>query len=82
MRHTAVVLLLFTVLTVFACSSESGNPKVPAGAKSSGGRHAVIETDKGPIEIEFFAENNRRRWRISGCSPNTATTTASRSIAW
>jgi cyclophilin family peptidyl-prolyl cis-trans isomerase len=28
---------------------------VPAGAKSSGGKHAVIETDKGAIEIEFFA---------------------------
>jgi cyclophilin family peptidyl-prolyl cis-trans isomerase len=27
---------------------------VPAGAKSSGGKHATIETDKGPIEIEFF----------------------------
>jgi cyclophilin family peptidyl-prolyl cis-trans isomerase len=41
-----------------ACSSEpgSGNPKVPSGAKSSGGRHAVIETDKGPIEIEFFVD--------------------------
>lgn len=39
-----------------ACSTGSGNPKVPAGAKSSGGRHAVIETDKGPIEIEFFAD--------------------------
>jgi cyclophilin family peptidyl-prolyl cis-trans isomerase len=32
-----------------------GNPKVPAGAKSSGGMHAAIETDKGPITIEFFA---------------------------
>lgn len=32
----------------------SGNPKVPAGAKSSGGKHAVLETDKGNIEIEFF----------------------------
>jgi len=31
------------------------NPKVPAGAKSSGGLHATIETDKGAIEIEFFA---------------------------
>lgn len=31
------------------------NPKVPAGAKSSGGLHAVIETDKGAIELEFFA---------------------------
>jgi cyclophilin family peptidyl-prolyl cis-trans isomerase len=40
-----------------ACSSgEPGNPKVPAGAKSSGGRHAVIETDRGPIEIEFFVD--------------------------
>ena len=39
-----------------ACSSPPpGNPKVPAGAKSSGGMHAVIDTDKGPIEIEFFA---------------------------
>jgi cyclophilin family peptidyl-prolyl cis-trans isomerase len=37
------------------CSSAPGNPKVPAGAKSSGGMHAVIETDKGRIEIEFFA---------------------------
>jgi cyclophilin family peptidyl-prolyl cis-trans isomerase len=26
----------------------------PAGAKSSGGLHAVIETDKGPIELEFL----------------------------
>jgi cyclophilin family peptidyl-prolyl cis-trans isomerase len=31
------------------------NPKVPAGAKSSGGQHAVIDTDKGSITIEFFA---------------------------
>ena len=38
-----------------ACSSPPGNPKVPAGAKSSGGMHAAIVTDKGPIEIEFFA---------------------------
>src|SRR5262245_44684749 len=38
-----------------ACSS-SGNPKVPAGAKSSGGLHATIETDKGPIAIEFLPD--------------------------
>jgi cyclophilin family peptidyl-prolyl cis-trans isomerase len=31
-----------------------GNPKVPKGAKSSGGKHAVIETDKGAIEIELL----------------------------
>ena len=33
-----------------------GNPKVPAGAKSSGGRFAVIETDKGTIEIELLPQ--------------------------
>jgi cyclophilin family peptidyl-prolyl cis-trans isomerase len=37
------------------CMQPSGNPKVPAGAKSSGGLHSVIDTDKGAIEIEFFA---------------------------
>jgi len=37
-----------------------GNPKVPAGAKSSGGRHAVIETDKGAIEIEFFTAESAK----------------------
>src|SRR5919108_665157 len=43
------------LLCMVACSSPPGNPKVPAGAKSSGGQHATIETDKGPIQIEFFA---------------------------
>ena len=42
------------VLAMASCNSAPGNPKVPAGAKSSGGKHAVVETDKGPIEIEFF----------------------------
>ena len=37
------------------CSSPAGNPKVPVGAKSSGGTRAVIETDKGAIEIELLA---------------------------
>ena len=49
-RFLPGVILLF----VAACSSPSGNPKVPAGAKSSGGQHGVIETDKGPITIEFL----------------------------
>jgi Cyclophilin type peptidyl-prolyl cis-trans isomerase/CLD len=39
------------------CSSPPGNPKVPAGAKSSGGKHGVIETAKGTIEIEFFEKD-------------------------
>ena len=34
-----------------------GNPKVPAGAKSSGGLHAAIETAQGVIEIEFLPKD-------------------------
>ena len=56
-RAACVFGLLSTALAASACnSSNAGNPKVPAGAKSSGGMHAVIETDKGPITIEFFAK--------------------------
>jgi cyclophilin family peptidyl-prolyl cis-trans isomerase len=40
--------------------SSSGNREVPEGAKSSGGRHATIETDKGSIEIEFFETQQPR----------------------
>ena len=42
------------ILWTAGCSSSPGNPRVPAGATSSGGLHATIETDKGGIEIEFF----------------------------
>jgi hypothetical protein len=53
----AITALVSVAVTSSACSSpeRAANPKVPAGATSSGGRHAVIETDKGSIEIEFFA---------------------------
>jgi cyclophilin family peptidyl-prolyl cis-trans isomerase len=51
-----VVAFSLVSALVAGCSSSSGNPKVPAGAKSSGGKHAVIETDKGPIEIEFLED--------------------------
>jgi cyclophilin family peptidyl-prolyl cis-trans isomerase len=37
--------------------SGPGNAKVPAGAKSSGGLHAVIETDKGAIALELLASD-------------------------
>jgi cyclophilin family peptidyl-prolyl cis-trans isomerase len=47
-------LLCAALVCVAACTSPPGNPKVPAGAKSSGGMHGVIETDKGNIEIEFL----------------------------
>ena len=42
------------LLALAGCTPASGNPKVPAGAKSSGGLHAVIETDKGAIEVELL----------------------------
>ena len=47
--------LAWAMISAVSCTSPPGNPKVPAGAKSSGGTRGVIETDKGPIEIEFFA---------------------------
>jgi cyclophilin family peptidyl-prolyl cis-trans isomerase len=45
---------LTAALLSSACGSASENSKVPAGAKSSGGLHATIDTDKGPIELEFL----------------------------
>jgi len=52
------VLLTVALLWTAGCSSPPGNPKVPAGAKSSGGLHAVIEKDKGPIEVELLAKES------------------------
>ena len=53
--HLSSLVLLGLVLAGCSASTPAtGNPKVPAGAKSSGGMHAIIETDKGAIEIEFF----------------------------
>jgi len=52
---------LLGVLLVAGCGPKStvtGNPKVPTGAKSSGGAHAVIETEKGAIEVEFLATDS------------------------
>src|ERR1043165_5802815 len=51
----SVLILVVATLCVSGCqSSSTTNPKVPAGAKSSGGLHATIDTDRGPIEIEFL----------------------------
>jgi cyclophilin family peptidyl-prolyl cis-trans isomerase len=41
-----------------ACEVSPRNPKVPPGAKSSGGKHATIETELGPIEIEFLTDES------------------------
>lgn len=56
--RTVFRLLLSTIIVslLAACAPAPDQPPVPAGAKSSGGKHAVIDTDKGPIEIEFFAD--------------------------
>jgi cyclophilin family peptidyl-prolyl cis-trans isomerase len=54
-RFATLLLASVALLIAIGCSAPPGNPKVPAGAKSSGGLHGVIETDKGPITIEFFA---------------------------
>jgi len=52
--RTAVILGLTMLLAGCSGAGGGGNPKVPAGAKSSGGRHATIETDKGSIRIELL----------------------------
>ena len=52
MKRATVVILAAVCLG--GCSSSSGGREVPAGAKSSGGTHAVIETDKGNIELELL----------------------------
>jgi cyclophilin family peptidyl-prolyl cis-trans isomerase len=49
-----IPVLAAAVVLAAGCSSSGGNSKVPAGAKSSGGKHATIETDKGSIEIELL----------------------------
>jgi cyclophilin family peptidyl-prolyl cis-trans isomerase len=49
-----VPILLLAITWACGDKSESPNPKVPSGVKSSGGKHAVIETDKGSIEIELL----------------------------
>jgi len=54
-RLSCVVLLVLAGCAPAPPAASTGNPKVPAGAKSSGGMHAVIETDRGAIEIEFLA---------------------------
>ena len=58
-RSIPVWLSCVVLLCTVGCDSTetlqvARNPKVPPGAKSSGGMHGVIDTDKGPIEIEFL----------------------------
>ena len=53
-RHRLLLCSLVLAVAAGCGPSAPGNPKVPAGAKSSGGLHATIETDKGAIGIEFL----------------------------
>jgi cyclophilin family peptidyl-prolyl cis-trans isomerase len=53
-----LIPVLAAVCALAAGCSSGGNSKVPAGAKSSGGRHATIETDKGTIEIELLESDS------------------------
>ena len=44
---------------LMGCSAAGpGNPKVPKGAKSSGGMQARIETEMGNITIEFYEDDS------------------------
>lgn len=59
LKTSAGVWLALAGLALLAgCGGKpGGNPKVPAGAKSSGGLHAAIETAQGVIEIEFLPKD-------------------------
>ena len=52
----SVALMCLVMVGTIACSSSapSDESKAAAAAKSSGGLHATIDTDKGPIELEFL----------------------------
>jgi cyclophilin family peptidyl-prolyl cis-trans isomerase len=52
----SLLLAFVSLLWIASCSTSPGNPKVPDGATSSGGTRAVVHTDKGDIEIEFFQD--------------------------
>ena len=50
----SVALMCLVVAGSIACSSSPSGESKAAAAKSSGGLHATIDTDKGPIELEFL----------------------------
>jgi hypothetical protein len=54
-NHHRLLILWLGLCLASACTPRTEvNPKVPVGAKSSGGQHAVIETERGAIELKFF----------------------------
>ena len=61
LTRVAVASILLAAALISACGPSSEvNPKVPPGAKSSGGGHAVIETDRGAIELKFLESDAPR----------------------
>ena len=53
--HSRSFVVVSCLLAVIAgCNSSAPASESKAAAKSSGGLHATIETDKGPIELEFL----------------------------
>jgi cyclophilin family peptidyl-prolyl cis-trans isomerase len=59
-RRALASFALILALSLGLCRTAlgAGNPRVPEGAKSSGGLHAIIDTDKGPIEVALFATDS------------------------
>ena len=55
---TKSICLLLTVLAIASCGGAPATSEALAGAASAGGMHVVIDTDKGPIEIEFLAADS------------------------
>ena len=54
----SVFVLGLTTILIAGCSSSPGDSKIPAGSKSSGGKHATIDTNQGAIEIEFLESDS------------------------
>jgi len=50
----SLVVLSWLLVGIVGCSSSAPSSESKAAAKSSGGLHATLETDKGPIELEFL----------------------------
>lgn len=49
----------FVAAALMGCSASGpSNPKVPKEGKSSGGKHARIETEMGNITIEFYEDDS------------------------
>jgi cyclophilin family peptidyl-prolyl cis-trans isomerase len=61
-RSVRVFFFVVSLVYLAGCEQQPGESKAAAAsnAKSSGGLHAVIDTDKGPIELEFLPSDAPR----------------------